>query len=192
MQTLDDGQQDLAAAVETEVGELNTLIRGRIKEARVERAMSQEQLGTYLGKGRVAVSDLERGRVQAGAADLVIMARALGKPITFFYPSQSAGPDDSSLSAQEEEIIRLLRKGNLSPSAMQLLSAQMELSIRTMEVLRGSAKVEADSQRSLQLTTEIVRLVGSNKDPDEPTSPLLGTDRATKREPGRGSELASM
>ena len=51
----------------------NKYLRERIKQARLQANETQEDLARRLQKTRVAVSDLERGRVSARAADLLII-----------------------------------------------------------------------------------------------------------------------
>jgi DNA-binding XRE family transcriptional regulator len=62
----------------------NRFIRDRVREAREERAMTQETLGEFTYKSRVASSDLERGSTEITTAGLLHIAVVLEKPITFF------------------------------------------------------------------------------------------------------------
>ena len=48
----------------------NHFTRDRVGEAREERPMTQERLGEFTYKSRVAISDLERGRTEITAAGL--------------------------------------------------------------------------------------------------------------------------
>lgn len=101
---------------------VNRYIRQRIHAARTERGMSQEQLARYLEKSRVTVSDLERGRVRIGAADLAIIAGALEKPIDFFYPPPARGVEKDDLSPAEQELV--LQASYLSEDDLRKLVAQ--------------------------------------------------------------------
>jgi transcriptional regulator with XRE-family HTH domain len=101
---------------------VNRYIRQRIHAARTERGMSQEQLARYLEKSRVTVSDLERGRVRVGAADLAIIAGALEKPIDFFYPPAARGVEKDDLSPAEQELV--LQASYLSEDDLRKLVAQ--------------------------------------------------------------------
>jgi transcriptional regulator with XRE-family HTH domain len=89
---------------------VNRYIRQRIRAARNEREMSQQELATHLQKSRVAVSDLERGRVQVNAADLAFIANALDKPISYFYPPPIRGAEEEGLSADEQQLIHWFRR----------------------------------------------------------------------------------
>jgi transcriptional regulator with XRE-family HTH domain len=85
----------------------NKYIRVKIKEARQEANETQEDLAFSLEKTRVAVSDLERGRVNVNAADLAIIAAHYGKPISYFFPVRvTVNPE---LSKLEEELITYFR-----------------------------------------------------------------------------------
>jgi transcriptional regulator with XRE-family HTH domain len=83
--------------------DINHFIRVRIKQARTEANETQEDLAKVLGKSRVAVSDIERGRVEIGATDLTYIAHHYRKPISYFYPPIVSV--QGKLSAIEEELI---------------------------------------------------------------------------------------
>jgi len=77
----------------------NQEIVARIKEARRQRNMTQQQLAALLGKTAAAVSDMERGKVQVSASDLSILANTLNKPIEFFYGEEIGDSDIQDLVA---------------------------------------------------------------------------------------------
>lgn len=84
----------------------NTIIRERIKQARLEANETQEELARSLQKTRVAVSDLERGRVSVSAGDLMIIAWHYQKPISYFFPDDQS-VTKGKLSPLDEELIAL-------------------------------------------------------------------------------------
>lgn len=84
----------------------NKYLRERIKQARLEAKETQEDLARRLQKTRVAVSDLERGRVSASAADLLIIAMHFDKPISYFYPDL-VKVTEGNLDPLDEEMIKL-------------------------------------------------------------------------------------
>ena len=84
----------------------NSFIRERIKQARLEANETQEDLARRLQKTRVAVSDLERGRVSVSAGDLMVIALHYDKPISYFYPDD-VKVSENDLSPLDEEIIKL-------------------------------------------------------------------------------------
>ncbi len=58
----------------------------RIREAREERRLSQKRLAERIERRQAAISDMENGRMQPDATTLVVMAEALHKPLTYFFP----------------------------------------------------------------------------------------------------------
>lgn len=87
----------------------NKYIRERIRQARSEANETQEDLAIVLEKTRVSVSDMERGRVSVGAADLSLIAAHYEKPISFFYPPRVTINKDE-LSSLDEELISLFHQ----------------------------------------------------------------------------------
>lgn len=57
----------------------------RIKLARVEAELSQDELAEMLGTTQKALSRWELGKVEIGAITLQRVSIALGKPIEYFY-----------------------------------------------------------------------------------------------------------
>ncbi|MDP3441819.1 MAG: helix-turn-helix transcriptional regulator, partial [Ignavibacteria bacterium] len=81
-------------------------IRDQIKQARIEANDSQEDLALALGKSRVTISDLERGRVEINAQDLLGIAIYYSKPIGYFFPRELT-IDKEELSPLEQELLLL-------------------------------------------------------------------------------------
>lgn len=84
----------------------NRFIRDKIRQARLDANESQEDLAEALGKSRVTISDLERGRVEINASDLGFIAAHYDKPISYFYPPRVVINKDE-LSALDEELLFL-------------------------------------------------------------------------------------
>lgn len=89
---------------------LNRYVREKIKAAREQLELSQVELGKSIYKTGAAVSDIERGRVQVTVSDLALIAAALQKPITYFFPPRFHGPNASGLSPEEKEILAFYRQ----------------------------------------------------------------------------------
>jgi transcriptional regulator with XRE-family HTH domain len=89
----------------------NRFIRTKVKEAREERGLSQEDLGKSIDKSRVAISDIERGRTEISAVELMPLSYALEKPITYFYPDLPGirGANLQELSDKERELVHFFR-----------------------------------------------------------------------------------
>ena len=86
---------------------LNKYIRERIKEARLEAGDTQEDLGKKMERTRVAISDLERGRVSVNSSDLGFIAAYYDKPISYFYPPRLKIEKDD-LSSLDQELLMIL------------------------------------------------------------------------------------
>lgn len=95
-------------------------IRERVRLAREEAGLSQEDLARALEKNRVAISDLERGRVGVDASDLFIIAHTLKKPISYFYPP-AGEPRAGELPPIIQEIV--LEVADL-PETQQLMALE--------------------------------------------------------------------
>ncbi|TAH52959.1 MAG: helix-turn-helix domain-containing protein [Chloroflexota bacterium] len=123
----------------------NTYISKRIKEAREERSMSQEDLAKAIYKNRVTISDYERGRTEVSASDLQFIALALEKPITFFYPDlpKVRGVRTDELTDREKELIQLFRR--IQNEEAELLALQHVKRIgNTIEDIESEAMIQAE------------------------------------------------
>lgn len=78
---------------------MNNIIAQRIKEARLEREFTQQDLANHLGKTAAAISEIERGKVQVSANDLYQISQFLDKPIEYFYGEDFSGSDIQDLIA---------------------------------------------------------------------------------------------
>lgn len=69
----------------------------RIKEARKERGMTQAQLGEVIGLKQSTIAEIEAGKLKSWPDHAAKIARALGKPRTYFEPgladSMELAPD---------------------------------------------------------------------------------------------------
>lgn len=89
--------------------QVNKYIRERIRQVRTDVDDTQEDIAKRLEKTRVAVSDMERGRVAVSAADLVIISNYYKKPISYFFP-EMVKVGKGELSPLDEELIMLFRE----------------------------------------------------------------------------------
>jgi transcriptional regulator with XRE-family HTH domain len=77
-----------------------------IRKAREEAGLSQEQLAKDIYRRRLAVSEMENGKVEISAWTLPLLAAALNKPITYFFPSYILNQiTPEKLSPIEQEIL---------------------------------------------------------------------------------------
>jgi transcriptional regulator with XRE-family HTH domain len=69
----------------------------RIREAREQGGLSQDELAARIGKDQRAVSEYELGKRRVSALDLPAIARELGVTVAYFYESAHTDDLDSVL-----------------------------------------------------------------------------------------------
>ena len=72
--------------------------------------MSQQDLARFLYKTGKVISDIERGRVHVDLFDLSLIAKALDKPISCFFPPFLTEGSEQDLSPDERELLLFYRK----------------------------------------------------------------------------------
>jgi transcriptional regulator with XRE-family HTH domain len=77
----------------------------KIRQARKEKDWTQSQLAEAVDKSQNNISDYERGRLEISAVDLMFIALALEKPITYFVPPRVRGASPDDLTDKEKELI---------------------------------------------------------------------------------------
>ena len=113
---------------------VNRFIRERIRLARTAANETQGDLAKELYKLRVAMSDLERGRVEVSAADLTSIAAHYDKTISFFYPPRVTVNKDQ-LSQLEEELISLFSQLPTTQQriALEYVKQQLDITIKASD-----------------------------------------------------------
>jgi len=107
---------------------LNKYIRERIKQARLDAGETQEDLAKKMEKTRVAISDLERGRVSVNSSDLGFIAAYYDKPISYFYPPRLKIEKDDLSSLDEELLIILWQLPEIQQHiALEYIKQQLEV-----------------------------------------------------------------
>lgn len=134
----------------------------KVREARQEKGWTQAQLAEAVYKSQGNISDLERGNVQIGAVDLMLIATNLEKPITFFYPPRSVMARPNDLNDKEKELMHYI--DDMSPDMFDLLLHQ------------------AKTYRDLTVTKKIQKF---NR---EMADQLLETDKTPKGKRGKGKK----
>jgi transcriptional regulator with XRE-family HTH domain len=81
----------------------------RLREARLEARMTQEELGGRLGLSFQAIQKYESGENRLSVGRLVAAAKVLQKPISYFVPDET-GSDEKSLSSEEAELVGSFRR----------------------------------------------------------------------------------
>jgi transcriptional regulator with XRE-family HTH domain len=86
----------------------NRFIREQVIKARKEKGLTQEELAKALHISQEVISNIETGRTEINAVDLMGIAYVLEKPVRYFYPQYVPTEDD--LSNKEWELIHYFRK----------------------------------------------------------------------------------
>ena len=92
-----DKIRDLIADKEPTPNKYTTAMGELIRKAREDAAMSQKELAERIYRRQATLSDLENGKSEVGTVTLVLLAAALDKPITYFFPPfvyQELKPED--------------------------------------------------------------------------------------------------
>ena len=108
-------------------------ISKRIKEARISKGLTQQDIADHLGKTAAAISDLERGRVQVSAIDLYKISEKLNTPIEYFF-GEILGPETA------QKIISIARRMDKEEQTILL-----NYLISTEEMLNFIDKIEEDN-----------------------------------------------
>src|SRR3954469_5471389 len=120
-------------------GPLGKTIASRIKAARVEAGMSQEELGKHVGVTFQQVQKYETGVNRISPERLQLIAEKVGRPITYFFemgPARTA-PSDIEL------IDRLISWMGSSRSRRRVLAALPTLNEADAEVVAAVAELLA-------------------------------------------------
>ena len=133
---------------QVEDDKVNRYIRERIHQVRTEANESQDQLAKRLEKSRVAVSDMERGRVAVSAADLAFIAAFYEKPIGYFFPP-SITVNKDHLSQLEEELIYLFSQlpDTQQRISLEYVKQQLDITIKASEQEFNSQYAEFKSSK---------------------------------------------
>jgi transcriptional regulator with XRE-family HTH domain len=150
-------------------------IANRIRSAREERHLTQQDLGDHLGKTAAAISELERGKVhQINAIDLFRLSELLTKPIEYFYGEEYAGPDVQDLVAliriMEPDTRALLLPTIKAMLKMKQLSDRINATNDKTELISLAQGLYAAMQPYLD---SVSQLTSSGRDAQDKLSRLL-------------------
>lgn len=96
----------------------------RVRDLRLERAVTQEELAAAIGVKRESLSRYESGERAITIALLLDIATAMEQPLTAFLPVQ---PGEVPLPAPIGEVVAaLLERPDLIPSVQDLLAVMRE------------------------------------------------------------------
>ena len=95
-----------------------------IRQARIDAKMSQAELADKAYFRQAAISQIETGKRDVTASEIVYLSYALNKPITYFYPLHlfNINTEDDELSLLEQEL--LMQAKRLDAADLKRLLAQ--------------------------------------------------------------------
>ncbi len=105
-----------------------------IRSAREEVGISQAELARLIYRRQATLSDIENGKTEVSSGTLALLAAALKKPITYFYPQfvyQELKPE--KFSPQEQELLTHFR--NIWSNYLQKV---------TIDIIRVIAKFDTE------------------------------------------------
>ncbi len=105
-----DAIRNLVADKEPTPNKFTVAMGELVRQAREDAGLSQAELAEKIYRRRATVSDIENGKVEINSTTLVLLAAALQKPITYFFPSNLYNNlKQEDLTPLEQELIRLYR-----------------------------------------------------------------------------------
>lgn len=143
-----DSIRDLIADKDSTPNKFTKAMGELIRKAREEAGISQAELSQKIYRRQATLSDIENGKTEANISTLILLAAALDKPPSYFYPSflyQEMKPDKLSPIEQEAlSVFQSICNDHLRMLAMQILRdiAQFDL----QQIL----KVSVDNKDRLQ------------------------------------------
>jgi transcriptional regulator with XRE-family HTH domain len=105
---------------------LDTAIGAALREARLHRLRTQEELGAALGVGRTAISHYETGRRELTVKDLIRLAQALGcTPVDLLPPPHRPTALDGLPPALASVVALLQTRPDLAEMALEMLETRL-------------------------------------------------------------------
>ena len=126
----------------------NLEIAQRIRAARLQRDFTQQGIADKFNKTSAAISDIERGKTQISAADLILFSEFLGKPIEYFF-----GEDFSD--SDIEDVIHLMRR--LPPETRKQQLPLMSMFLR-MAQINYEMQNTSDSEKQAEAIKEFYEI----------------------------------
>jgi transcriptional regulator with XRE-family HTH domain len=82
-----------------------TVLGERIRQAREQIGLSQEEFAVAVSRDQGAISEYENGKRKLPATDLPLFARVLGVPVSYFYEGEQTVDDlDQLLLAEFQQL----------------------------------------------------------------------------------------
>jgi transcriptional regulator with XRE-family HTH domain len=83
------------------MGDFRGVVSARLRQARMDAGLSQEEMARRLGLTQVGYSGLERGRTPVRMDTLLHICEIVGKPVTFFTGRDTVQVEGLSPMTQE-------------------------------------------------------------------------------------------
>jgi transcriptional regulator with XRE-family HTH domain len=127
----------------------NRYIREKVREARLERGMTQDQLAKLIYKSQKTMSDIESGRTEIGAVDLIYIAHVLEKSIAFFNPIHQRTEGD--LTSDQWELIHFFSDiGEPKLERLIIKQAQEYANLSIAEDLKEDRRQSQEAREALR------------------------------------------
>lgn len=89
---------------------MNKAIASRIKVARERLGLTQEQVAEHLGVPRSAVSDIESGKREVSAVEVIALSRLFGNPVDELLGTSDNAHDDELVMLRAAEVTSTVRR----------------------------------------------------------------------------------
>ena len=124
---------------------------------------TQEDLAKVLQKNRVAVSDLERGRVSVNASDLGFIAAYYDKTISYFYPPRLKIDKDDLSSLDEELLMIFWQLPEIQQHiALEYVKQQLEVVYKAESRSRADKLTNISKDDQFSVNTSIIDMQDNN------------------------------
>lgn len=106
-----------------------------IRKAREDAGLTQAQLAKKIHLKRLAVSEMENGKVEISAQTIPLLASSLDKPISYFFPAYGQKEITSAqLSPEEQELLIHFR--NIWPEHLREVAINLIKVIENFDPMR--------------------------------------------------------
>ncbi|MBN1538286.1 MAG: helix-turn-helix transcriptional regulator [Anaerolineales bacterium] len=125
-----------------------------IRKAREEAGLSQEQLAEKVYRKRLAVSEMENGKVEISAWTLPLLSAALQKPITYFFPQfvlRNLPPE--KLAPLEQEL--LIHFDNLWDEVIQKVAINLIKTLSEYDPVEMLIEAKEHAEEELEFREQI-------------------------------------
>lgn len=136
---------------------INDLIVKRVKDARLEKGLTQKDLADHLGRTAASISDLERGKVQVTASDLYKISQYLRKPIEYFYGEDFGGKEI-------QDLVSLLRIQSPENRKANIEYIQKTIKLQELgKVIASQPEDEISPEQMKEFMEVLIDLANKNK-----------------------------